>query len=467
MKKYIINSLITGLVMFAIILIPISCKKNLEVSPPINELGTALVFTSNTTAVQSITGMYIQMMQFNEQFSSRNTTLFAGMYADELTYYLPTQRDEFANNSITEINHGVLTASFWGACYKYIYSANLAIEGLTKSNKITSDLKNKLVGEAKFVRAFCFFYLVNLFGDVPLTLNPDYRINTRFARTPAKEVYNQIISDLKDAEIALPVLYETTTSNPTDRTRPNKWAAAALLARIYLYNGDWGNAELESSKVITAGIYSLPADINTVFLKASPEAIWQLQPVNSVYNTWESEAIIPASAAADPKYILRPGIVNVFESGDSRRSKWVGTKTVGSQTYYYPFKYKVYQGTPPSEYYMVLRLAEQFLIRAEARARQNKLNEAKADLNMIRNRSLLPNSAATTQAEILTDIEKERRVELFAEWGHRWFDLKRTGRADAVIGALKPTTWNKNDTLWPIPIDQLRVNPKLVQNAGY
>ncbi|MBC7851372.1 MAG: RagB/SusD family nutrient uptake outer membrane protein, partial [Chitinophagaceae bacterium] len=110
--------------------------------------------------------------------------------------------------------------------------------------------------------------------------------------------------------------------------------------------------------------------------------------------------------------------------------------------------------------------AEQYLIRAEARAKLNDLTGAISDLNTIRNRAGLANTIAVSQQNILNAIAEERRTELFGEWGHRWFDLKRTGKINEVMNALK-ANWKATDALWPIPIDQLKANPALVQNPGY
>ena len=115
---------------------------------------------------------------------------------------------------------------------------------------------------------------------------------------------------------------------------------------------------------------------------------------------------------------------------------------------------------------MVLRLAEQYLIRAEAKARQNNLAGAAEDLNMIRNRAGLANSAAADQESLLLAIAQERRVEPFTENGTRWLDLIRSGKATEVLGALK-TNWTANDTLYPIPLNELQKNTHLNQNAGY
>ena len=116
---------------------------------------------------------------------------------------------------------------------------------------------------------------------------------------------------------------------------------------------------------------------------------------------------------------------------------------------------------------MCLRLAEIFLIRAEARAMQNNIDGAKEDINRLRTRAGLTNTTASSQSIVLNAIEQERRIELMTEFGHRWFDLKRTGRADMVLSLLKPASWSTTDQLYPLPLYELETNPALYQNPGY
>ena len=141
-------------------------------------------------------------------------------------------------------------------------------------------------------------------------------------------------------------------------------------------------------------------------------------------------------------------------------------------TFYYPYKYKKgddYSSNPPppTEYYIVFRLAEQYLIRAEARAQQGNIGGGQADINLIRNRSGLANTIASDKGNLLSAVEHERQIELFAEWGHRWLDLKRTNRADQVLGAIKGASWQSTDKVYPIPQSQIQLNPFLTQNPGY
>jgi hypothetical protein len=133
--------------------------------------------------------------------------------------------------------------------------------------------------------------------------------------------------------------------------------------------------------------------------------------------------------------------------------------------------------TKMTEYFMVLRLGEQYLIRAEARAKQGNIGGAQSDLNVIRNRAGLPNTTASDEASLITAILKERRVELFCEWGHRWFDLKRLGKIDEVMNIVTPiksngtVQWQSYKALYPLPLGDLFINniqnPYLTQNPGY
>lgn len=440
----------------------LSCKKFVEPEYPNDQLNSNVVFKDSATARAAIAGLYSEMITNNNLFTNVATTVYCGMSADELYYYFPSLRDEFVKNEISRANHITINNGFWQLAYRLIYASNLSIEKISSSTSLSIPFKNQLLGEAKFVRAYCYFYLVNLFGDVPLTTTSNYQENSIAPRTSASKVYAQIVSDLKDSKSLLSNQYVT-----GEKVRPNRWAAIALLSRAYLYTGDWNNAEIEATSIISSGTYQLETDLNGVFLKNSTEAIWQLRPVRPDMNTYEAQTILPASPFSPPGYLITQGLLNSFETGDMRKGAWVKSRTYGGTTVFYPFKYKVYRSSTPTEYYMMLRLAEQYLIRAEARARLGRIQGALSDLNVIRSRAGLPNSMANDQPSLAAAIEQERRIELFCEWGHRWFDLKRTQRADAVLGSLKTPFWQPTDALWPIPQDQILLNPALSQNPGY
>jgi len=202
-----------------------------------------------------------------------------------------------------------------------------------------------------------------------------------------------------------------------------------------------------------------------VFLKNSAEAIWQIAPVRPNENTPEGTFFI--LTAASTLCALSNQTVNALTPGDKRRMVWTDSIITAGQTFYFPRKYKIKTGTPVLEYTMVLRLAEQYLVRSEARAQLNKLAAALSDLNLVRNRAGLPNSNATDKASLLNAILQERFTEYFAEWGHRWLDLKRTGSADSVLNTLKAPNWQSTDGLYPIPQTEIQNDPQLTQNPGY
>jgi hypothetical protein len=449
---------LNGAFLFLIVAALSSCKKFVAVSPPINQLDAANVFTDDRTATAAIVGMYSTM----ESSASIGLylTLLPGMSADELGY---TSGDaDFLNfTTNTYVPDNSYIAAVW-SIYANVYDANSCIRGIQNAQELSPGTKDQLLGEALFCRAFCYFYLVQLFGDVPLVTSTDYRINDTLSRTPSTAVYEQMITDLKTAQSLLSTTY------PTDgRVRPNLWAATALLSRVYLYTNQWADAGSQASAVINSGLYSL-ADLNSVFLNASNETIWQLMPGNPSFDTQEAAYFIPGPGTQVPSYPLTNDLVNAFEPNDNRLSAWTGNMNFGSQVFYYPNKYKNSGGSTSTEDHIVFRLAELYLIRAEASMQQGNIPAAIADVNTIRARAGL-NALLTTmtpdQAAVV--IRQERRIELFAEFGHRWLDLKRTNEVNPVIGALKPATWRPTAALWPVPDAQVSVNPSLKQNKGY
>ncbi|MCO5950989.1 RagB/SusD family nutrient uptake outer membrane protein [Mucilaginibacter flavidus] len=438
----------------------ISCKKFVDIGAPQTQAESTKVFSSDATATSAVVGLYYQMTANNLTFLNGAVTIYTGLSGDELSNVNPnSDYDAFKTNAIPS-NNSTINSKFWSNAYKYIYQANTVLEGLQNSATITDTVKNQLRGEMLFSRALNYFYLVNLFGDVPLISSTDYTINGSIPRTSTAKVDQQIIADLTEAKQLLTKNYSTSTN-----VRPNQMAAAALLARVYLYQKDWVNAEAQATALINSGAYSLENDLNKVFNNSSVETIFQLARPTS--NTAEGSVFIPGSTFNKPTFIVTNALLNSFENGDKRKIAWLKSNTISGTSYYYPYKYKIRNSTTVTEYYVVLRLAEIYLIRAEARAEQQKLNEALSDLNLIRNRAGLPNTNVTVQTDVLDAIMHERQVELFAEWGHRWLDLKRTGQANNVLSAFKGANWQPADALYPVPLSQIQLNPFLTQNNGY
>ena len=450
------------------------CKKAVEVPAPSTSLIGSTVFADDKTAAAVLTGMYANMHSTNS-FTDGNQGIadYMGSAADEFKNYYP-------GLTATEFYHNALISSnnyFWPQFFQYIYVANTALSGVGSSKSLSNGVKQQLLGEAKFMRAFMNFYAVNLYGDIPIVTSTDYAVNNVISRSPQTKVYEAIIADLLSAQQLLSADYRDEGNNTTDdRIRPNSVAATALLARAYLYAGDWKDAEIQATAVINNANYGLESDLNQVFLTNSNEAIWQLASANPVYtNTFDGyDFILNSTPGSSHRVALLPYIISAFENGDQRLVNWIGTYKSGVNTYYYPYKYKNHQsGSANTENLMVLRLAEQYLIRAEARAELGEAN-ATDDLNAIRNRAGLNNyTGATDKASLLSAVLHERQVELFTEWGHRWLDLKRTGTLDAVMGgpngvcAAKGGTWASTDALLPLPATEIKINPNLVQNPGY
>jgi len=460
MKRTTINySILAITLIFATFFI--SCKKMVEVDPPKNQLVTSLVFKDSADATAAIVGIYATIMQFSTSvnFGSGAITVYMGLSADEL-YPLTTDAvpQQFYHNSVSPQNDQ--NAYWWVFAYQLIYHTNACIEGLSANSSLKTETKNQLLGEAKFIRAWLYFNLVNLYGDIPLATSIDYHTNAVLPRTPAEQVYSQLISDLKEAQQFLSPI-----DTSPGKQRPNRFTATALLSRVYLYQKQWAKAEEEATKVINSGLYLIEPDLNNVFRAAGKESIWQMPPLQPSLGTPECRQFIPLGSDI-PSYLVTPTLLNEFESQDLRKSNWITSRTIDNVIYYFPYKYKLRVSATKDEYYVMLRLSEQHLIRAEARAMQNDLVGALADLNAIRIRAGLNVLTSNNPDEILTAIIHERQVELFCESGHRWYDLKRYQITNNVLGLLKPG-WQSTDAMLPIPFSELQTNPFLVQNPGY
>jgi starch-binding outer membrane protein, SusD/RagB family len=475
---------------FAIMMIVVAvvfsgCKKLVEVDPPINEIIGNNIYNTNATAASVLTGIYTDMSSDFGIFNGRSSiSVRMGVYADELRSVtdVSDMLSLLYRNALT--NNG--NQLFWSDLYAYVFRANAAIEGLTESTGLSTTVKQQLLGEARFIRAFMYFYLVNLYGDVPLLTNTDIKANSNSPRVDETKVYEQIVNDLTEARQLLNDNYVggDIINIAADRVRPNKSVATALLSRVYLYTGQWNLAEQESTRIIDNMDYQLE-DINNTFLLESKEAIWQLQPVAGGRNTADAEVFVllqgAGSTAPGPNGDTRPvyldsDLFNSFSDTDLRKKSWIDSITADGINYPFAFKYKAWESPQPrTEYIMVLRLAEQLLIRAEARTHQGLLtgtNSASSDLNLLRERAELEPETFIGQEDLLHKIMQERRWELFTEWGHRWFDLKRTGQLEQIMNIATPKkggSWAPYKALLPIPVEDIQRNQSLQghQNPGY
>ncbi|OZI09793.1 RagB/SusD family nutrient uptake outer membrane protein [Siphonobacter sp. BAB-5385] len=431
-----------------------SCEKFVSIDYPPTVIGVDDAFGSDASATSVVLNMYSTIRSNPTIY----WTVFGGLLSDELEY-TPANPDleQFESSTVSPLNTFV-SDNIWFEGYRFIRQANMAIEGISKSQGMTEAGKKQLLGESKFWRAYALFHLVNYFGDVPLTVSSDEFLNAGLPRTPAAQVWAQVITDLKDAKASLPTAYIGSL-----RTRINKHTASALLARAYLYTKDYTNAAAEASEVIGSGTYSL-GDLSATFINNSNETIFQTATLLGFTRLGANYRTSNPNVA--PGFVLKSNFVRSFEAGDKRRTAWVDSMTIGSTVYQRINKYKLQTATAGNENNVMFRLAELYLIRAEAQANLNQFTTAKADLDIVRNRAGLPASTATTQSALLAAILQERKVELFGEFGHRWFDLKRTNQADAVLAPIKPG-WKATGVLMPIPSVQIQANPVLTQNPGY
>ena len=460
-----------------IVLMTTSCEDFVAIDPPRNEIVSETIFSTDETATSALVGIYGLLSNLNGGFSA-NMEVATGMASDELiNHSTDISNLELSENNILPNNSDVF--DLWRGLYRVINNANAIIIGLENNTLLTPDVRDQLQGEALFIRAVSYFYLTNFFGDIPYITSTDVEGNDRVFRDEITFVYEQIITDLNEA---IPLLSEDYAFDAGQRVRANQGAARSLLARIYLYRENWAGAEAEATLVLNqSALYALETDLGDIFLDApgnNTEAIWQLAslgvslPTSGITSLGEF-LIPPASGPFGGfgnlgNFTLSDEVLAAFETEDQRIAAWTGT--AGSFSFVNKYKNGFWNsfssGPGPAEHVMMIRLAEVYLIRAEARAHLGNIPGAQQDLNSIRNRAGLPDTSAATTEALLDAILQERKVELFAEGGHRWFDLKRTGRVNEILSSLK-NDWQPTDALFPVPEQELLRNNNLTQNPGY
>jgi hypothetical protein len=306
------------------------------------------------------------------------------------------------------------------------------------------------LSELHFIRALNHFNLLNYFGDVPLKTEPTIGTgDLDIARAEKDVVYQQIIDDLTFAEANL--------SPSSVKVRASKYAATALLARVYLYKGDYSLAVAKATDVIDNGGYGM-IDFAEIFADGSSESIFEIDFTDLNRNRI-AEYNFPKSLNGRREVAPSQELVDAYEAGDARYASSIAF----DGTLPYPIKYD--DLAIGADNVIVLRLAEMFLIRAEATGRLGgDITAIQDDINIIRDRAGLLPTEADTHTELLAAIENERRIE-FAFEGHRWFDLVRTQRATEVLTNVR----SLNQTVFPIPLTEIQTNtnPGMRQNDGY
>ena len=379
-----------------------------------------------------------------------NLMVYPDMYADNLDFTGTFQTDrEVAQRNINATNTAVL--AMWADMYDGINRTNNILDAIPNVGALSSSEAAQYRGEALFIRSLHYSLLAGYFGDVPIVTEPSRGVGEEslVARDPVADVYAMIIADLEEAATLL------APGHVPGRATAD--AANALLARVYLETGAYAQARDKAALLIGSTEYSLPADYATVFrTNNSSESIFELQySINNSNN--QAFWFYTPDLGGRWGYSPTADLYAAFEPGDERLDVTIGIDA-GDR---YGNKYeKIENG---DDNIVVLRLAEMYLIRAEANARLNADPAVvRADINEVRNRAGLPDLPTTvdTQQELLDAILQERRVELAFE-GLRFFDLRRLGVATTVLQI--PAT----HLLWPIPQAERDVNTALGQNDGY
>lgn len=339
----------------------------------------------------------------------------------------------------------------WTSAYEAINVANSVIDAVPGMNDMDAEEKNIALAELYFVRALNHFNVLTCFGDVPIKIVPTKgTAGVNVPRESTTAVYDQIIADLEFAELHLPA---TGT-----KVRATRFAATALLARVYLYKQDYAQAIAKATKVIDNGNYTLIANYRSIFVDGSAETIFEIDftALNrnriAIYN-------FPKTLKGEQEVVPNSALIATYTSPDERLNASIAT-AAGK-----PYAIKYDDIAVGEDNVIILRLAEMYLIRAEANARlEQNLILVQSDINKIRSRAELGITGAASYDALLLAIEEERRIE-FAFEGHRWYDLVRTGRATELL----ENVTNINKTLFPIPSSEILTNsnPDMKQNPGY
>ncbi|TFF33658.1 RagB/SusD family nutrient uptake outer membrane protein [Mucilaginibacter psychrotolerans] len=460
--KYLILALST----FAL-LYNSGCQKQLDIKPQ-NAVESSVALKTSKDVEGVLIGAYTAAALrglYGGRFQS--TTDFLADDGDFAYFGTFSDYTELNNKAIT-INNGFVEG-VWNTGYNAIGVCNTVLANL---NLVDPVKKARVEGEAKFLRGMIYFDLARVFGKawndgapasnlaVPIVLTPTTAIADiqNVKRNTVAEVYAQAIADLQVAE----------TNLTTDKsTYASSGAASAILARIYLTQEKYDLAEAEATKIIGSGTYSLVEHFSDEFqvkeqatrVFNTSEDIFAIQISNqSGYNALNEVYASSAFAGREETYLFGQ-FFDRFEAGDDR----VNEVTDDSFT----SKFNNAFGNV-----VVIRLAEIYLIRAEARIFKSSpdLAGAAADINVVRKRALLDNTTAATAAELLDAVKYERHAELTFE-GFQLFDLKRykgtTYSVDGDGNHLDAFPWNSPKLIFPIPKRERDANPQLTQNEGY
>lgn len=388
-----------------------------------------------------------------------------------------TDYQELGNKQITSAN-GVAGA-LWGSIFNTVYVCNFLLEKLPTVPGVREAERKTVTAEARFLRGMANFIGATTFGDIPNVTSTDIDANKTIGKTDKATIMTGVLADFQAALTDLP------EGSPTDGRSvfagyATKSAVRAAMARYYLYQKNWAEAEASASAVISTNFYELVNYSDVVSEDFNNESIFEVgytasdDPGTSAFGL---NNLLVGRREVIPSNQFITQIIS-RESGEREATvDFDFNEQGGGDNGWSVRKY----GTPDEDNnnIVIFRLGEMYLIRAEARAQQGRITGstgALSDLNVLRTRAGKNTAAAAdkpplitsaTQAEALLLIERERLYELAFE-GHRWYDLVRTGRAQAVMSAFSPN-WTSKYELWPIPQTEIQRNPSLAgqQNPGY
>lgn len=432
-----------------------SCEDAILNLNPEQSISDATAIVDKKSAEAALVGAYDKLQAGNYYGSEFQAAIYLSggdvNWTGSLNYYR-----QFNNHSY-QADHTTINST-WYAIYATLNSANQVIDkvGALQSADLTEAEKNRIVGEAYFIRALSLFDLGRTWGNVPIITKATVTANDFDGVKQSKQadVYKQVIADLEKALTLLP--------EKVDRNRATKNTVRALLARVYLYAENWAKAEEYASLLIADANYQL-VDYPTFFQsKATKESIFELLYTTADKNG-HSLLWLTSAEGGRREWAPAESIVTLLADptvGGTRKALYKDQSTATNPKFYVGILYWRTTGDDPA---YILRISEQYLIRAEARVKKATpdLTGALADLNAVRLRAKIPASTANTVADLTLAIENERHVEFPFE-PHRWFDLVRTKRAGTVLGVTDPNKW-----IFPIPYNDLAADKDLVQNTGY
>jgi len=502
------RTLLINYLAFVGIVTVVACNKLAE--KPVGTIVSGQFYKTQADAVAAVNAVYTTLNSDpagDFPIYGRELNLMTDNASDNQNFSPSnTNPDVRAMSTITYVASNGRILKNWQQHYYGINRANIAIDGVTGTAAVaftTAGLQARLVGEAKFIRALLYFNLVRLFGPVPLVLHNASGVDIttlQVARTSRDSVYAQIVADLNDAAAALPASY-----SGVDVGRVTSGAAHALLAKVDVTRRDWVSAQTELLKVLTAGTFSgatgnygygLFANYKDAFAKATKNGVEHVFSVQFVTSGGEvgatqylSQSFTSFNPGTYPIDIPADSSVSqLFASGDTRKAVTFYTtqynaatgQTVVFNNPYTPYlnKFVDYAIAPLNNQstsginYPVIRYAEVLLLYAEV------LNEmgggptadAYAAVNLVRARANVgPLTAGLGVADFRDSVFLERRKEFIQE-GQRWFDLVRRGgeyylAAQHRIAAHAAATLA--DTLYPIPVTEIQLDPLLTQNPGW